>query len=554
MILSLLISSVCARPLSYFVSSGTEAWSPVPLSKYEGKYRYEKPLLEFPVIPLWPVGLHFDVDLMVALNDPKWGMIEIVKMDTEEDTPLWFTVDTQNDGRQFIGISENLQSEFLGSLLPVPMYNAQLKVEETDDWYHVSYLRGLEPITFSMKRLRQSVPPKNRNGNAMNHAQTSLLAVVDINSIQRTPVQWKEKRFDVQRILGQSISGVMSQTIAGFRKGNWMQTDVKLRQRNTQNEAREGEICVQEQTAEYCFVLQENKQLLHRIDLKKPFHTDIIAQMFFSPALPDFRFVPSDSFCSELSVVMHTRRYLTADVCIDPIIDGAILSILPHDLSWAQIRPMVTQIVLDESSKIVYGASMLLSENAEHKHFFSHVSVQEKKILIPKGFSLDEGQLLPKEGLKSDTVQTLDILVPIIPKEGSLQGYVVAEVPWLHPFILGAETHEISSDILGLDIGCSAKEGKLHVSVRLDTKKKIHIGGWMKVSIAEALHQEGLQSVRISGSGKGGGWEESTEPYFLQRVQVLSKKGWRDLYFGVQPRIESLPPNLFMEKTLFWFD
>ena len=125
----------------------------------------------------------------------------------------------------------------------------------------------------------------------MNHSQQDMMAILNISSLKLRPVQWGQKKRKVQSILWQPISGVMSQTVAGMRRGTWTQTQNSLH--NTLRESSPSKSkSVFMLLISLLFSCQRERKQLSSISLFQPLHNEPISSIRFSPALPDLRFVP----------------------------------------------------------------------------------------------------------------------------------------------------------------------------------------------------------------------------------------------------------------------
>ena len=69
----------------------------------------------------------------------------------------------------------------------------------------------------------------------MNHSQRDMMAILNISSLKLRPVLWVQNKRNVQSILWQPISGVMSQTVAGMKRH--METDPKESTQRSQLES-----------------------------------------------------------------------------------------------------------------------------------------------------------------------------------------------------------------------------------------------------------------------------------------------------------------------------
>jgi hypothetical protein len=550
----LLCSVLHALPLSYFISEEPETWSGVSPSFYEGTYQSEKALVDFPIIPLWPFALRFDQDLMISLvDDGPWGMIEVANIHTEEGESLWFTLDSRLDGRQYVGLPEHPLSESLGALFPLPTYESKLKVEETATDFVVSYMRGTDPIQFSMKRSSENIPPKARSGHAMNHAQQSLMAVLDIFSLKLQPVVWLDNPRSVQHILWQPISGLMRQTVGGLRKGSWIQSATEIRTQKTSTTTHETDICIAERSARFCFAKHNEELQLHKIDLFQPLHRDQIAQIILSPALPDLRFIPSEPSCSQLVILFQEQQYLNGSLCVHPRPTGAVLSFQAEKPSWVMHRPMLTEVFIDVEHKQVFGNSLMLTPGASSTH---HTNIKKSPIVdisIPTHLIWTEKGLLPSGQAHSDKGTVMEMVLPLVPKEGLLVGRIEVDIQTEHPFLLRAISHDLPA-LVEMEIHCFSQGNKTIVEVRVAPEKKHLVGGWMEITIGDISTEDPIQSMHITASKGGGGLSDTGDIHFLNGFRISSKKRLSNFSLAVSTGFEAVESGLRIEKSIFWIE
>ena len=248
-------------PLKFFISKN----SVVNEETFLGKSTHSpividhEPLNSHPVIPFIPWCLHFDQDIMVALQgNDGWGMIEVSKIYLPNGEVVWFTLDSRLDGLQYIGLPSHI-SEIAKQMLSAfsrATYDASLKVSE-------NYIKGKKVVEVDYSRLNptnnqrdpikfcikigakknhnasfyiKDNPPFFRNGNAMNHSQNSALAILDLTSVNLTNniIFSDPKDIEPYSIFGLKVAGLMSQSCSGILSGAWFQSDSTLE--NEKNE------------------------------------------------------------------------------------------------------------------------------------------------------------------------------------------------------------------------------------------------------------------------------------------------------------------------------
>ncbi|MAA78938.1 MAG: hypothetical protein CL916_06730, partial [Deltaproteobacteria bacterium] len=422
-----LFLSAFALPISYFRSEKPRIWNPPQKSFFEEDYQRTHPIVSFPIIPFWGFGFRFDGDLMISLtNDNPWGMIEVAYVENKEGEKVWFTLDSRLDGRQYIGLSDHPLSDEIASLFPIPSYRSQLQVLEKDNRYTVSYMRGNEPISFSIPIEDGIYPPSAQNGHAMNHSQQDMMAILNISSLKLHRVQWLDTTPRTQSFLWQPISGVMSQTVAGLRRGVWTQTKSSVYNHPLENRFLESQECIQTAHIMYCFLKKEEERQLYSISLFQPLRGDEIASAVFSPALPDLRFIPQKNHCSDIFWNIENQEHAQGKVCVHPLRYGTSMVVSMHAPrpSWVNARPVLTSLTVNPEREEVYASSMILSDGAIETHDIS-VSVSDViEIPVPKTFLWNGNDLISRTHRPKKKGRAYSVAIPLVPKDDILIGTV----------------------------------------------------------------------------------------------------------------------------------
>ena len=348
----------------YFVSEKPQNIARVAVPSIPLKYSFSEPVQTTPVLPFIPWGLRFDEDLMIALRDPKWGMIEVAKVEHPHGD-LWFTLDSRQDGRQLVGGEANEELREMIQYFPARWKENDLQVIEQRDtpqvgWttYTVSYQRDEDTISFDLWAPDSDVVPKRRNGNAMNHSQGTALALLDIYSLslKNTRVQWRGEKQSVQKIAGWPMQARMRQAVGGIQAGVWRQEEQglwRLGQFSSWKMSSSDERFIFRTQNQYPSVAAQYISLgselrLEKMWIEQPHVTreDVVFEMVFSPALPDFRYgAPIDDFYSEASLHVNGQPlYALADVLITGNATEVNVGLLPKTPDWAVERPVYSML------------------------------------------------------------------------------------------------------------------------------------------------------------------------------------------------------------------
>ena len=556
MLFMLLTFFVCALaiPLSYFQSKKSKEWSPPPLAYFEGGYRYESPQVAFPIVPIWSFGFRFDLDIMVALEkDEPWGMIEVSYIQTKEGEKVWFTLDSRLDGQQYIGLPNHSASKQISSLFPLPSYDPQLVVQEKKNEYVVSYMRGDEPISFSMPRVEGYHPPASRNGHAMNHAQHDLMAILDISSLKLKDVDWTSSH-KTQSILWQPISGVMRQTVSGLRRGEWHQTSSELHHQLSSVHNTQSDICLETKLATYCFAKHNTQLQLHQISLFQPLQGDQIASVVFSPALPDLRFGLKDTHCSQVYWNLNDREHLQGELCVHPLQYNSSIAVSfeAQEPSWVSARPVLSILTMEEDGS-VFGKSILLSNEAQDEHEFSCFQPKSTTISIPESLEWDGSKLSAFGSQGTEEGIAYSAIVPLVPKDDYVIGRIEVTAKVDDPFLLGINIHQIA-EIRDIEFQVHAHEHGNTIELKIIPNKPSVHGGWAEIDIGALPSQKPTQSVILRGRGEGGGVLDREEVFFLDSFQVESSRALLEFSLPISPTIEPFSKEMTVEKSLFWTD
>ena len=289
--------------------------------------------LDFPIVPFNPIGVNMNFDIVLGISDDSYSMLELIRVDLEQDQSIWFILDSKFNGQQFIGlpvdaihrdivadIAENLGISTYHSGLHIP----QIQEGEDRSIYTFSYTRkdpegiaknkaiALEitiPHTLNVDREESTgtvvAKQRARNSSAMNHSEMTLLPTIDI--YKATPFSQTKKilvkdlnttdgQAPLQKILNVEIKSILSQTILGLGAGsNTLSTDHSLELVSETNQQviyshsnKSGELSLQ--YIEYLFQKSDGKRQLQSILIKQSENTKPIGSMHFNPPLPDLRY------------------------------------------------------------------------------------------------------------------------------------------------------------------------------------------------------------------------------------------------------------------------
>jgi len=371
-----------ATPISYFISKGPV----VDEEKYLGekshstaKLTLKNPEFDIPRIPFMAWGLRFDEDLMISLEDDyPWGMIEVSKIFLPDGSHVWFTLDSKLTGKQYVGVpKDSPNAQELIKSFPAPTYQlnnfsvSEETLSASEKKYHVQYQRlDKSNISFKMKVKSTPKPPPFRNGNAMNHSQGTSLAILDLNSIQLAGSGFKflndgQSTRKAQRVIGQKVAALMSQSVGGIMSGNWEQKELSITAENNfviDFEALDNQDTITLVTKnlfplrKYHFDKVNKENQTHYelreivIEQKVPQVKEVeVARFRFNPSLPDLRFgPPTHEFTSKMvTSIARNKGYQKGVVSFIKENNQNLktkVSVLSEKPTWAKSRPVITHI------------------------------------------------------------------------------------------------------------------------------------------------------------------------------------------------------------------
>ena len=133
-------------------------------------------------------GLRFDEEVLTIFGHERWAMHEICRVDRPGAEPLWFTLDSEIGGDQFVGVATEEAWE-IAKPLGAPLYRNNMTVERVregkeDRWIARYTLPDQEQVELTFVFKGEPSVPGKRNGNGMNHSERRLAAVLDLELAQ----------------------------------------------------------------------------------------------------------------------------------------------------------------------------------------------------------------------------------------------------------------------------------------------------------------------------------------------------------------------------------
>jgi hypothetical protein len=379
-VFTLFLSAVAfAMPVSWLLSGNAvvdeDKWLGVPMHADVG-VQYQHPVQLEPMLPFVAFGMRFDDDLMVGLKDDGiWGMTEVSRVYLPNGDSVWFALDSMLDGRQFVGLPDDPRAVEIAASFPAPTYSSGLVVEESESTngeteFHATWTRrDGEPMALWMRASDQDKPPRKRNGNGMNHSQGSVLAMLDLFSVNLVGGEQLAFQTDhprgVQRVLGTEVAARMRQVVAGLRAGDWVQDGVLLTdsagnevsfQLVDSGEQVWLESIGQPQQLRYQFDKVADQFQLREIRLFQAAagRDSELMHMQFNPSLPDLRHGPPKiGWEGRVATTIHGMRgWHQGIVRVDDVDGDAEVMLVSTAPNWAARRPVWSRLDYGEKPSL----------------------------------------------------------------------------------------------------------------------------------------------------------------------------------------------------------
>jgi len=340
-------------------------------------YSRARPITAAPIIPFRTWGVHITDEVLIEIKDhPRWSMLEICRVDLPDGSSFWFTIDTENDGTQYVGLVRP-EDQIMVQGLPGRPYPAGLN---TGRWpgkqgrliYEADYTLpdGLS-VSISVDAPSEIEAPEQRNSSAMNLSVNDSLLVIDMEkeAFAKAEVVLGGRPHPTRRSFAwlRQCTRRASNTLAGIAEGRIrIRSDTTARTLLVDDGA-----CVRRFEA----IDEPGRLILSALDplgedrfvyLLRDGHLELaqveriqsgreIMRLRFNPPLPDLRFHPLRASVSRVTMAVNGRPgYLCGTVTVTPDQNGARLLLVPEAPPWCSRRPVSIRItVLPEGEVVV---------------------------------------------------------------------------------------------------------------------------------------------------------------------------------------------------------
>jgi hypothetical protein len=336
-------------------------------------YTSTEPRTDYPIMPFktWSMKIVDEV-LTEVEGHERWWMLEVCQAELEDGSRRWFTIDTELDGTQFLGISDPVIRP-MADIFPAEKYDNKLTVKVRDfvdrRIYVIKYvLPDGTDVYLEVQTPLEIEPPSERNGNAMSHSANISMVLIDLAGLGHGSAKIKFNN-ELQR--SRTLLGVyertwrISQTAGGIAIGdvglsadyatgtlNITRGGVKVAYKPFDNPRylrfRGESIAASE---EIVFLKNGRALELARVTFKQ---ADVaIFDLRFNPALPDLRYTIEEEYKTNVYAGINGRAgYMYGDAIVTSVVGGYKVLIRPHEPHWAHARPIEVSIIFNTDKTV----------------------------------------------------------------------------------------------------------------------------------------------------------------------------------------------------------
>ena len=327
---------------------------------YEGA-----PSVPFPVLPMRLWGLDFPEEMLWEFGeDPTYGMVEVARIARRDGTHTFFVLVSERGGRQHVGIGDPEDGK-LAEAFPAPAYDAHLRVIRLESETHLSYdaafhLPDGRLVQAHAESKREHPAPSARNGNAMNHSQEAVLAVLDLRQmgLSQTTVYVDDRWVPVRVLLPfvpysmhlvQAVGGVAAGRLTLTSDGLQIGDGGPVLRFSMTRVGDELHYVGSDPIADHVYRFRatergaEGPLELVGVSVR---HGDVeVFSARFNPPLPDLRWTPTREMRSRMVAGAYGQDgYLVGEVRVTPGDGETLVDVLPERHRWACERPVRTRV------------------------------------------------------------------------------------------------------------------------------------------------------------------------------------------------------------------
>jgi hypothetical protein len=318
-----------------------------------------------PVLPFLTWGLDFEEEMLFEFaRHPLYGMVEVTRVHAADGRQSWFALVSERSGLQHVVVGTAVAAELARSF-PAPVWKGGLEVVEIRSSKQVQIrarfvLPNGEAVDALMTAAARGRALPKRNGNAMNHSQDALLAVLDLEEFNwaRASVKVEGKPAPV-RLLAPFLPFAwrLEQAAGGLASGGLWMSAQGSGGLDAQREPSGEDLRFTAKQAGDQLLLTHRGALvtttwsfenggdpgapieLRQVDVM---HGEVsVFRLRFNPALPDLRYLPEGAFEAKMVAGSNGQRgYMTGMLRISSEGGDVLIDVLPQSPAWACERPV----------------------------------------------------------------------------------------------------------------------------------------------------------------------------------------------------------------------
>jgi hypothetical protein len=351
-----------------------------PVVHYTGK-----PRVDFPVLPLLPWGVAYDVDIVIVSKHPDWNMHEYARLATPQG-PVWLAKDASEPDLEQSIVANIEDIDHWWPEIPVPRKSSELLVRDRSSEDTLDVEIGYENINGEpvLMTYRGPMPTKlqsKRNGSAMGHSRSRLIAVLDLshrNFGREASMTINGERVPIKRLLGlvpfrmvlQQVQGGLAtaEYRLGLKEGKLvsrhsMDSGAEVELGWTREESRSQVILRQAneiRSLAYFFVRRGEALELSKLQVEQWGREESTCEIHFSPSLPDLR-MSFEGEIESLFVIDINGQLGHARGKVVLVSEGeeAKLTVLPQSPWWVADRPLESRIRFDGDDSVSISISRI---------------------------------------------------------------------------------------------------------------------------------------------------------------------------------------------------
>jgi hypothetical protein len=336
-----------------------------PMKSSGVDYSGQERLRSAPVLPFIPWGLDFPEEMLFEFaSHPTYGMVEITEVEARDGRREWFALVSERSGVQHVVVGSR-EAAKLARAFPAPVWEGALEVvsvrSDTQLQYRARFTlpngEGVDALITA--KGKGSALPK-RNGNAMNHSQDAVLAVLDLEEFNwaSAVVKVDGKSAPIRQLAPfVPFAWRLEQAAGGLGSGAlWMAAGTQELQAEREPSGEQLEF-VSEQAGNQVIVTQSDALLETRwtfenggvsegpLELRELeiIHGEVsVFRMRMNPALPDLRYGPQLGFEAKVVAGSNGREgYMTGTLRTHLDKEARlVIDVLPESPAWACERPV----------------------------------------------------------------------------------------------------------------------------------------------------------------------------------------------------------------------